>query len=177
MELNIPDYAKDIKLNITSLLQGGSAEGLSEEQIIGTALATAYATREEKVIAALEELAKEKLSAKHIDAAKTAASLMAMNNVYYRFIHLVSDKSYGQLPAKLRMHGIRSHGIEQTDFELYSMAVSALNGCGMCMDSHAKQLEKEGIGKEGIQTAVRIAAVLQAWSQVNRIESTATVTS
>jgi alkyl hydroperoxide reductase subunit D len=87
---------------------------------------------------------------------------MAMNNIYYRFVHLVSDKSFASLPAKLRMNIIANPGIDKLDFELSCLAVSAINGCGMCIDAHAKTLEQAGISKLAIQSAVRIAAVLNA---------------
>jgi alkyl hydroperoxide reductase subunit D len=87
---------------------------------------------------------------------------MAMNNIYYRFTHLVSDKDIAKLPAKLRMNVIGSPGIAKADFELMSLAVSAINGCGMCMDAHVHELAKVGVSKNGIQSTVRIAAVINA---------------
>ena len=97
--------------------------------------------------------------------AKAAATIMAMNNVYYRFVHLVGDAEYGRLPANLRMQGLASHGIDKIDFELMSLAVSAINGCGMCMESHTKVLEKHGVSKVAIQSSIRIAAVVNATAQ------------
>ena len=87
---------------------------------------------------------------------------MAMNNVYYRFVHLASNPEYGKLPARLRMNVIGNPGIEKDDFELLCLAVSAMNGCGMCIDSHERELRKAGLGAEQIQTAVRIASVVHA---------------
>ena len=85
---------------------------------------------------------------------------MGMNNVYYRFVHLTSNPAYGQLPAKLRMQGIAAPGVDKEDFELMALAVSAIHGCGMCLDSHEAVLAKAGVRTEAIQEAVRIAAVL-----------------
>ncbi len=78
---------------------------------------------------------------------------MGMNNVYYRFVHLASNKQYGTLPAKLRMNIIANPGVDKTDFELWSLAVSAINGCGMCIDAHEAVLLKAGMPVEQIQTA------------------------
>jgi alkyl hydroperoxide reductase subunit D len=91
---------------------------------------------------------------------------MAMNNVYYRFLHLVENEEYGKLPAKLRMNAIASHGIARADFELWSLAVSAINGCGMCIEAHEKAVRKDGITAEQVQAAVRIAAVVNAAAAV-----------
>ena len=93
-------------------------------------------------------------------AARAAAAIMGMNNVYYRFVHLVGNDEYAKLPAKLRMNVIGSPGIDKTDFELYSLAVSAINGCGACVAAHEKVVRKAGIAAEGVQSAVRIAAVI-----------------
>ena len=90
---------------------------------------------------------------------------MGMNNVYYRFVHLVSDKEYSKLPAKLRMNVIGNPGIDKVDFELYSLAISAINGCGMCIDAHVHEIEKAGIEIIGIQSSIRIAAVINATAQ------------
>ena len=94
-----------------------------------------------------------------------------MNNVYYRFLHLVSEKEYQTMPAGLRMSVIGNPGIPKADFELMSLAVSAINGCGLCIDSHEKVLRKEGVTAQAIQSAVRIAAVLQAVAATLRAEN------
>jgi len=92
---------------------------------------------------------------------------MAMNNVYYRFVHLSSNKEYGQMPAKLRMNVIGQPGIEKDDFELFSLAVSAMNGCGLCIDSHEKVLRQHGVAADVIQTAARVGAVIKAAATVH----------
>src|SRR5690606_22595707 len=97
-----------------------------------------------------------------LGAAKTAASIMAMNNVYYRFTHLASAPDYRAMPAKLRMNAMAKPGVDKADFELWSIAVSAINGCGMCIDSHEKVLRQHGVTTDAIQAAVRIAAVVHA---------------
>ncbi len=92
---------------------------------------------------------------------------MAMNNVYYRFVHLVANPEYGTKPARLRMNLIGQHGIAKDDFELFALAVSAMNGCGMCMDSHERVLLEHGVKTDAIQNAVRIAAVVKAVATVH----------
>lgn len=97
-----------------------------------------------------------------ITSAKSAATIMAMNNIYYRFVHLSSDKSFATMPARLRMNAIGNPGIDKIDFELACLAVSVINGCGMCVDAHTRELVKTGITKLAIQSVARIAAVLNA---------------
>jgi alkyl hydroperoxide reductase subunit D len=155
----LPDYAKDLKLNLGSVI--GNSE-LPEQQLWGTVLACAIASRSGIVLRALEPEAKENLSDEAYTAAKSAAAVMAMNNVFYRTRHLLSDPEYGTLRAGLRMNVIGNPGVEKTDFELWSLAVSAINGCGMCLDSHEQVLRKAGVDRETIQEAVKIASVVQA---------------
>lgn len=159
----LPDYAKDLKLNLSSL----AAEAvLDEQKRAGTFLASALASRNAAVIEAVAAEFGPKLSPEAARAAKTAAALMGMNNIYYRFVHLASNEEYGKLPARLRMNAIANPGVEKVDFELWSLAVSAVNGCGMCIDAHERELKKHGLSAEQIQAAVRIAAVVHAVAAV-----------
>ncbi|GHJ31034.1 MULTISPECIES: alkyl hydroperoxide reductase [Streptomyces] len=155
----LPDYAKDLRLNLGSVI--GNSE-LPQQQLWGTVLACAIASRSARVLSELEPEAKANLSPEAYTAAKSAAAIMAMNNVYYRTRHLLSDPEYGNLRAGLRMNVIGNPGVDKTDFELWSLAVSAINGCGMCLDSHEQVLRKAGVDRETIQEAFKIAAVLQA---------------
>ena len=159
----MPDYAKDIKLNLSSL---ANDEGLSDQQKWGSFLASALATRQAEVIAQVEDEAADNLTAEALIAAKAAAAIMAQNNVYYRFVHLASNKEYGTIPAKLRMNVMANPGVDKGDFELWSLAVSAINGCGMCIDAHEAELKKAGFSSEQIQTAARIGATLAAAAAV-----------
>jgi alkyl hydroperoxide reductase subunit D len=155
----LPDYAKDIKLNLGSL---ASEQVLSEKQKAGTFIAAALGARNPAVAAAMTAEFAPQLDAKELAAAKAAAAIMGMNNVYYRFLHLVENEEYGKLPARLRMNAIASHGISRADFELWCLAVSAINGCGKCLESHEKAVRMEGVTTEQVQAAVRIAAVVNA---------------
>ncbi|HEY0105669.1 MAG TPA: carboxymuconolactone decarboxylase family protein [Rhizomicrobium sp.] len=155
----LPEYAKDLKLNLSML---AAEPSLSEQQRAGTFVATALASRNGETTRAILAEFGPKLSPAALDAARAAASIMAMNNIYYRFTHLASSEDYRAMPAKLRMNVIGKPGVEKADFELWSLAVSAINGCGMCIDAHEKVLRGAGITAEQIQAAVRIASVVHA---------------
>jgi alkyl hydroperoxide reductase subunit D len=157
---SLPEHAKDLKLNLSAVLSLDGAPGLSQPQIAGIALASAIAARNPALLTAIEAAASSTLDAAHVGAARAAAAIMGMNNVYYRFVHLVGNDEYGKLPAKLRMNVIGNPGIDKTDFELYSLAVSAINGCGACVAAHEKVVRKAGASAEAVQSAVRIAAVI-----------------
>jgi alkyl hydroperoxide reductase subunit D len=101
-----------------------------------------------------------------VSAAHAAAAIMTMNNVYYRFLHLVEDEEYAKLPVRLRMNVIGNPGIPKADFELLALAVSAINGCGTCVASHERQLRQHGLTREAVQSAVRIAATVHAVARV-----------
>ena len=162
IKARVPDYAKDLRLNLDSVLSESGAPGLSQKQIAIIALASAIASRHEPLTEAIAVQASSVLSAQELDAARAAAAIMAMNNIYYRFTHLVGNEEYAKLRAGLRMNVMANPGCDKLDFELASLAVSAVNGCGMCMESHEKTLQKHGVAAQAIQSAVRIAAVLHA---------------
>jgi alkyl hydroperoxide reductase subunit D len=156
---SLPDYAKDLKLNLGNVL---ATPNMTANQLWGTALASAIATRNHTLLKAIAAEAKNHLSPEAQRAAKGAAAIMGMNNIYYRFVHLVSDKEYGKIPANLRMTIIGNSGVDKQDFELWALAVSAINGCGMCLDSHEQILVKHGMTRAVIQNAVRIASTIHA---------------
>lgn len=158
----IPDYARDLRLNLASVLTVTGAPGLSEEQIWSIALAAALAARNAAFARQIEALAATRLSVQHVQAAHSAAAIMGMNNVYYRFVHLVADPEYQQLPARLRMNVIGNPGVGKVDFELMPLAVSAINACGMCISAHEQALRQQGVAREPIHSAVRIAATVHA---------------
>ena len=160
----LPDYAKDLRLNLSSIL---SDQLMGEERKLSLLLACAHGSGYRPLVAAAEAEVEGKLDDKVADAARGAAAVMAMNNVYYRFVHLVANPEYGTMPAKLRMNFIGSHGIAKEEFELFSIAVSAMNGCGMCIDSHERVLLEHGVKPDAIQSAVRIGAVMKALATVH----------
>jgi lipoyl-dependent peroxiredoxin subunit D len=158
----IPDYAKDLRLNLASVLTPQGAPGLTERQLWMTALASAISARNPELTLAIEAVAATKLQPSEVEAARSAAAIMGMNNVYYRFLHLVEDDEYAKLPARLRMNVLGSPGIAKADFELISLAVSAVNGCGRCVSSHERTVREHQIGRDAVQSAVRIASVMHA---------------
>lgn len=159
----LPEYAKDIKLNLSTL---AGEDILTEQQKWGTFLSCALAGGNEFVIQALHAEAVVHLGSDELNAAKAAAAIMAMNNVYYKFTGMIDNAEYRTMPARLRMNVIGNPGVEKADFELWSLAVSAVNGCQFCINAHEPILIKAGLSKEQVQAAVRIAAVVQAASAV-----------
>lgn len=162
----VKDYGKDLRINIENVLSSEGAPGLSEVQIYGTFLASAYATKSERLQSLAEEAVSEKLTSAEIEGIKAAASIMGMNNIYYRYLHLLEGhEDLKKLPAKLRMNVIGKPGIEKINFELYSLAVSAITGCGMCINAHVHEVKKGGLEDVGIQSAIRIASVTHGVAQ------------
>jgi lipoyl-dependent peroxiredoxin subunit D len=172
LQEKIPGYGRDIRLNLDSVLTPSGAPGLNETQIAGTALACAYAVEDLTLSSSLAHHFAAVLTPETLEAAKGAATLMAMNNVYYRFLHLAEDKELSKLPARLRMNLIGKPGIAKVDFELMSLAVSAIAGCGSCINSHVAEVRKAGVSDEGVQSAVRIASVVVATRRALAIAST-----
>ncbi len=158
----IPDFGRDIRLNLETVLTAEGAPGLSDSQIWGVALASAYALASKPLAAMVLASAQTKLDDQTVEAARAAATIMAMNNVYYRAQHLMEDPELKKLPARLRMNVIGKPGIAKLDFELMCFAVSALSGCGQCMTAHLHELRKAGLSNEGTQSSLRIASVLNA---------------
>jgi alkyl hydroperoxide reductase subunit D len=165
---SLPAYAKDLSLNLGSL---ASETVLNDQQKWGAFVASAYAVGTPAVVKAVELAADAAgLSAEAMTAAKSAAAVMGMNNVYYRSLHLLSNGEYKTLPARLRMNVLANPGVDKADFELWSTAVSAVNGCGMCLDAHEAELKTHGVPAQQIQAALRIAAVVNAVSRVIQAE-------
>lgn len=165
----LPDFAKDIKLNLSMVLSPEGALGLDIKQIACIALASAYATRNFEVITAISSFASELLAKEEIAAIKAATTIMSMNNIYYRFTHVIENQQYHALPAKLRMNIMANPGIDKIIFELSSLAVSAINGCGKCMNAHVLQLEKSDVNQLAIQSSIRIASVIHATAVAREI--------
>lgn len=153
----IPDYAQDLRRNLESVI-GGSV--LTSQQLWGTVLATAVASRSVVVLRELGPEARARLSGEAYTAAKSAAAVMAVSNVFFRTRHLLSDHAYGELRTGLRMNVLGDHRVDRVDFELWALAVSAVNACGACLDSHERVLRAAGVGREVVQEAFKVAAVM-----------------
>jgi alkyl hydroperoxide reductase subunit D len=159
----VPEYAKDLKLNLGGVTRQTE---LTEQQTWGTVLACAFAARNPQLLDSLLSEASKHLNPQAVFAAKAAAAVMGMNNIFYRFRHLSSNEKYASMPARLRMQVIGKHGSDPVDFELWCLAVSAINGCGVCVDAHEKVLREKGVNEETILAAVRIASTIHALAAV-----------
>ena len=155
----LPETAKDIKLNLQSVFQTTT---LTPAQLWGVAVASAIATRHKDLAQAVVSDAQAKVDAAVIADAQAAAALMSMNNVYYRFRHMIGKESYQNKPARLRMNWMARPQTNKADFELFSLVVSAINGCETCLRSHEDVITKHGITEDQAHDAVRVAATLQA---------------
>ncbi len=153
----LPDHAKDLKLNLQAVLGDGP---LSPAQRWGTAVACAIAARNPELREALLEAAAQNVDAAVIEDARAAAALMGMNNVYYRFRHMIGKETYTTRPARLRMTRIAKPAADKLDFELMCLAVSSINGCEACVRSHEQVVIDGGMTEDQVHDAVRIAATL-----------------
>ncbi|HYC78890.1 MAG TPA: carboxymuconolactone decarboxylase family protein [Planctomycetota bacterium] len=160
----LPDHARDLRLNVASLLGEGGA--LEAHRRYGVALAAACASPHAGLRDALAADAADAGAAPGVlEDARTAAALMAMNNVYYRFRHQIGKESYAGKPARLRMTRLGAARSEKVDLELYSLAVSAINGCEFCVRAHEEAVLKGGLGEDHVHDAVRLAAAVHAASR------------
>lgn len=155
-----PDVAKDVRINLQNVLQPGT---LSADQVWGTAIACAHAARNELLKRAIEADARAAGIGDGVVAdAKAAAVLMGMNNVLYRFKHVIQKEDYEKKPARLRMQRLAQLTSTKADFELFCLAVSAINNCQTCMASHEAAVLKQGLTEEHVHDSVRIAATINA---------------
>jgi len=155
----LPEAAKDIRLNLQSVMEGGA---LNDAQRWGVAAACAIASRNPQLKEAVLRDARAGAGELVLEDARAAAVLMGMNNVYYRFRHMVGKPSYATRPPRLRMQRIAQPLTNKADFELLCLAVSAINGCEACVQSHEKVVLEGGLTEEHVNDAVRIAAVVHA---------------
>ena len=162
LKSKIPDYAKDIRVNLGNLLSIDNTPGLTEKQNVMIFLVAAYTSKSAELISEFYNHASHCLSEQELLAVKSAACIMAMNTIYYRSVHLAENENINQLPAKLRMTIIGNPGIEKRDFELLCLCVAAMAGCGKCIASHIHELSQQGVSNEGIQSVLRISAVVNA---------------
>jgi alkyl hydroperoxide reductase subunit D len=159
----LPAPARDIKQNLAGLAPSAA---LTEQQLWGAILASALAARSATVIRAAAAEAAQRLAPAALEAAKAAHAVMAMNNVYYRSLHMIHDEALYKMPARLRMTVIGNPGVDKLDFELWELAVSAVNGCDSCLKAHMKGLMAAGATREAVQEAVRVAAIVHAVAAV-----------
>jgi len=158
LRTSLPEAAKDIRLNLASVLADGAP--LDADQRLGCAYAVALATGSVELAAALRAHAQSKASPAALEDATAAAALAAMNNVYYRFRHRVGIESYAQRTPRLRMNRLAQTAGSRTSMELYVLAVSAYNDCETCVQAHERLVREGGLGEDAVHEAVRIAAVV-----------------
>jgi alkyl hydroperoxide reductase subunit D len=155
----LPELARDTKLNLQSVL---TTTQLTPAQAWGVAVTSAATARAPALRDAVIAAARGAVDAAVVDDALAAASLMAMNNVYYRFRHQVGKDSYSTKPARLRMNRLVKPATNKLDFELFSLAASAINGCEMCVRAHEHEVVAGGLTEDAVHDAVRIAATINA---------------
>jgi lipoyl-dependent peroxiredoxin subunit D len=153
----IPEAAKGLRSNLSTVLDAGT---LAPAERWGVAIAVALASRSRRLAEALVASRPAEVTSKTVEDAVAAASLMGMTNVFYRFQHLVGKPSYERKPAGLRMRRLPQAASTGAAFELFSLAVSAVNACEICVRSHEAKLLEHGITEDQIHDAVRIASVV-----------------
>lgn len=153
----IPDHARDLRLNLSAVL---SESSLTAAQRWGVAVASAGAARRRDLLDAIVNDARAEVGDAVVDDGLAASALMAMNNVFYRFRHLVGKEDYGQLPARLRMNRLAKPATTRVDLELFSLAASAIHGCEVCVKAHERTVLDGGLTEQNVHDAVRIAAVV-----------------
>lgn len=154
-----PEYAKDIKLNLSAVLSDST---LSTDQRWGVAVACAISCNNTALREATLSDARKVVAQNVIDDASAAAVIMAMNNIFYRFRHMVNKPDYAQKSPRLRMNRMMQPTTNKVDFELYSLAVSAIHGCEMCVRSHERVVIDAGLSLDQVNDAIRIAATFHA---------------
>jgi alkyl hydroperoxide reductase subunit D len=159
LKQRLPDHARDLRINLGIIT---SSTALTPQQAWGTALAAAVTARSPEVVDAIAAEGAPHLSIEAVAAARGAGAIMGMNNVYYRFLHVIDDPEYARIPARLRMQIIGKPNVDHLDFELWCLAASAITGCEACVRSHERSVREKGGTREQVQDAVRIAAVVHA---------------
>lgn len=158
---SLPDYAKDVRLNLDSVIKRSS---ITEDLASACALAAAFATGNGKLVSFIQS---NIVDEKERDAALAAASIMAMTNTWYPYVEMVDDENLKGLPAQIRMNTIASHGgTTKARFEAYSLAASIVGKCHFCVKAHYETLKKEGYTVEQLRDIGRIAAVMTSVARV-----------
>ena len=153
----IPEATKDLRLNLSAVLDGGA---LAIPERWGVAIAVALASRSRRLAEALVAARPAEVTDNTVHDAVAAAGMMSMTNVLYRFQHLVGKPSYEQKPTRLRTQRLVKPATSRAAFELFSLAVSAINACEACVRSHEAHLLAHGTTEDQIHDAVRIASVV-----------------
>jgi len=160
---SIPDHAKDIKLNLDAVI---NRSGLDEVDAHACAFAAAIAASNGDLAFEIS-MNGPLMGTDEREAAKTAAALMGMNNVWYPFVEMAADESMKGLPAGLRMNAYATHGgVSKKKFEMYALAASIVGKCHFCVKSHYDILKNEGMTTQELMAVGRIAAVIAAIGKI-----------
>jgi len=163
IKARIPDYAKDIRLNLGGTISRSSLEG---NDAVGVALAAAVAAKSTVLVKTIREAGV--LSPEETNAVLTAAALMGMNNTWYPYVEMADDADLKTQRAELRMGAYASHGgVDKRRFEMYALAASIVGKCHFCVKSHYALLKNEqGMTTTQLRDVGRIASVINAAAQV-----------
>ena len=161
-----PDYAKDIKLNYSKIL---NEDILNKKQLYGIILISSFTTQLNSLKDAALEETKEFIDEELMEDVYGAYSIMSMNAIYYRFTHLSSENDYFTMPANLRMQYLSKFKIDKSDFEMLCLAVAIIIGCGKCINAHENILRENNISKLHIQTVARVASIINSIANVIRV--------
>jgi len=161
---SIPDHSKDIKLNLDSVINRSPLDPVDTHAI---AYVSAIAAGNGGLAFEIEHNGPLFNDEKVREAAKTAASLMGMNNMYYPFVEMTQDSDLKGLPAGLRMQAYMSHGgVTKKQFEMYALAASIIGKCHFCVKNHYDVLKKEGMTISELQHVGKIASVINAIGKI-----------
>ena len=161
-----PEYAKDIKLNYSKIL---NEDILNKKQLYGIILISSFTTQLNSLKDAALKETKEFIDEELMEDVYGAYSIMSMNAIYYRFTHLSAENDYFTMPANLRMQYLSKFKIGKSDFEMLCLAVAIIIGCGKCINAHENILRENNISKLHIQTVARIASIVNSIANVIRV--------
>lgn len=167
----LPNYAHDLKINLTNVFLGEEPDGLTTEQLYGVALTAALAIGNEKIYNLVRQEAKMHLEPQHLKAAKYAAMMMSLYNTYHYFSHNQSNDTIRDIDPAFDASSLMDHGIDKVDFEMNLLAASIIYKCGYCVDFHTKRIIDKGIDPKAVTDLAKVAAVLQASSHVLQMQN------
>ena len=163
---SFPEYAKDIKLNYTKII---NEQVLNNKQLYGIILISSLTTLSAELKEASLIEVEGYLDDTYIEAVYGAYAIMSMNAIYYRFTHLATEYDYAALPANLRMQYMTKHNLDKVDFEMLSLAVAVIIGCGKCINAHEVVLRENNVSSLIIQTVARIASIINAVGNIMKV--------
>ena len=163
LKSEIPEFAKDIKLNLSSLIINSEYD---EELVYGCAYASSLAVGDKKISEVFEDECSSRFGIEFIKAVKTTVTIMTLNNVWYKYRDSMPSTEMKMAPQKMRVNAMANHaGLEKILFESLSLCISAINGCTFCIKAHSDLLLENGKTKDYIFNIGRIASVISSLSK------------